>query len=166
MALDDRRLNKMLTETGQILSTAIREIDGISLNEKQDEVLYKSFNPGHEVNKWVRSDSSHFMWTLHYLEKLSDEYKYRKGELQKTSGLIPILKKLLPKVEEQIGPTRRVQQFCNYAKNKKLGLDFTNSDVETAYKKYLIARWNDDMPDYQLKWTKRGKPDWMKVIKE
>ena len=153
-ALDDRRLNKMLTETGQILSTALHLMD------LYDPNLFKPFNPGHKINKWVAKSSSNYCWTLQYMKELADEYKYRKDKEQASARLIPILEQAMIEVEDKKEPASKVQEFCNYAKNKSKDLDYTHMQAHDAYKFYMIKRWLSD--DKKPKWTRRQPPNFFK----
>lgn len=156
-ALDDKRLNKMITETGQLLSTALHELD------LYDPNLFKPFCPNHTVAKWVRKNPTRYWWTVRYFKRLCDEYEYRKDKKQASQRLVGILERALDGVEDKFGQiaTSNIDlSFCNYAKNESLDLDYTDmSDTVLAYRKYMIERWNrDDDPT----WTDREKPEWTK----
>lgn len=75
-ALHDVHLNKMLTETGQMLCTCIRSVDDEFTNE-HDEVLYKSFCPNHPCNIWARDGFNNFLWLADLFFQMHLEYGYR-----------------------------------------------------------------------------------------
>lgn len=153
-ALDDKRLNKMILETAQLLSTAIRLKPELfpNLTEVDQSALYRPTHAGHGVSIWVRESYVNFDWTHALLYELLAEYTFRTEKLHGCGKIIDIL-----------GPTivfQPLKTFCNFARNKSLNLDFTSRPVHEAYKLYLNVRWDNDIRE--PKWTKRGMPEWRK----
>ena len=69
--LDSKRVNKMIIESAQQLSTALR-FYGAS-----DTRLYKSTHVNGGTSVWTRANISNFSWLYMHFCALCDEYKYR-----------------------------------------------------------------------------------------
>lgn len=142
--LDDKRLNKLILESAQMLSTAIHfHKDGI-------EGIYKSSYIHHPVTKWVHKTRANYNWTLQYMKSLwvEKQYRFPRGS-HKSALLIPIFEECNKYI-----PEGELTPFQNSAKNEKLGLDFTYMPVHKAYREYFLARLNMDKSP---KWTNRNK---------
>ena len=132
--LDDKRVIKMILESAQLLSTAIRYFN----IEHKD--LYKSTHVNHPSSVWVRQSKQNYMWTFNHYMALCNEYTNRYGKVHKSESL-----KYLLKEYSSVLPDIGLTDFANCARNKEHGLDYTNEDcVFTAYQKYLNARWETD----------------------
>jgi hypothetical protein len=142
--LDDKRVNKMITESAQIICTVLRT-DGIK------NLPFKSTHEHHPVTKWAGSSGANLWWLLRHHFALHAEWSHRFGKLH-ASGLS----------EEQTASvriTKEPQTFLNAAKSTIREVDFTwVEDVHQAYRLYLTARWLRDT--LQPKWTKRSAPGW------
>jgi len=144
--LDDKRLVKMVLETAQLLSTALR-VNGVDCVE-----LYKATHANHPVNVWVRNTRSNFLWTVEYGLRICDEYQHRYGRTHGSRSAVHAAAELYRYITD--GP---LEEFHNSARNLGKGLDFTSLPVVDAYRAYLVARWNTETP----RWTKRGIPSWL-----
>ena len=137
-ALDDLRLNKMILETAQILSTVLHHYK-TSMN------VYKATHVNHPCCVWARQNKSNYRWLYGHFVDLCDEKFYRTGKTHKSATLALMFAdgiKLLP--EGQQTP------FANCTPYKLI------SDVHAAYRATLIGKWiADKRPP---KWTKRQKP--------
>lgn len=139
-ALDDLRLNKMIIETAQLLSTAMRERGYIGND------IYKSTHVNHPCSVWTRESSENYRWLLLYMSDLVEERQIRTGKNHKSYEIFNTLcggTKLMPQ-----GP---LTPFANCSM-------FKNTNVLEAYKLTLITKWNNDKRP--PKWTKRDKPNW------
>ena len=139
-ALDDLRLNKMIIETAQLLSTAMR-VRGYT-----EDNIYKSTHVNHPCAVWVRENISNYSWTLLYLSDLVEERIRRTGKSHKTYEIYNALcagPKIMPKGE--------LTPFVNCSTYKDL-------EVLEAYKKCLIDKWAADIKP--PKWTNSNKPKW------
>jgi hypothetical protein len=136
--LDDKRLNKMILETVQILSTA--------LTIKGYTAPYRPTHKNHPCVKWVLESEANFNWLHSHGTELYNEFKYRFGRNHKSGE---ILKKIdIFETKEKITP------FVNCARNKTLGIDYSHiENTLEAYKMYLNDRWKKDkiIP----KWTNK-----------
>jgi hypothetical protein len=81
-ALDDLRLNKMIVETAQILSTAmhLRGYAGI-------DRIYKPTHQNHPCCVWARESSENYKWLLLYFCDLIEVRNNRTGKRHKTEEI-------------------------------------------------------------------------------
>jgi hypothetical protein len=136
--LDDKRVVKMILESAQMLCTAANELSGYHL------APYKSTHKNHPSNVWARTSLENFMWLHKHATALSTEYTHRYGKVHKSLGVLTELLELLPQFQHKF-PERGLTQFVNCARNKSLGLDYTNeADIHHAYRMYLNDRWETD----------------------
>lgn len=155
-ALDDKRLNKMLLESCQILSTAINECGG--------KAPYKSTHINHPSNIWSRKTLSNWEWLFKHAMTLNNTYYSRFKKEHKCKDILFDLLKM-----RQVIPFGEQTPFANCAANKSKGIDFKYIvDIEEAYRRYLVARWNTDTN--KPRWNKQvltdtflpqGAPEWV-----
>ena len=132
--LDDKRVRKMLLESGQLLSTAMR-VHGYSGDE-----VYKIAYKNHPSNIWTRATQGNYKWLLEHFRALCDEYTRRFGKTHASSALLPAFERGVSLI-----PVGERMPFSNNARNLTKGVDFTHeSDVTLAYKLYLSVRWEGD----------------------
>lgn len=134
--LDDLRVNKIILEAGQMLSTAAR----LHGPKEFESPLYRKAHPGHPCTKWVQTTRSNYEWCISYWVALNIEKKrrtnrahsawerFRKGEVfRRFASCIPD------------GP---LTPFANATRRVDLNIDFRHVVPTTlAYRKYLDARW-------------------------
>ena len=65
--LCDKHIPKMLLESAQMLSTALRQ------NGYEDDYLYKSAHPNHPMTKWVGNTRDNFIWAFRNADEISRE---------------------------------------------------------------------------------------------
>jgi Pyrimidine dimer DNA glycosylase len=139
-ALDDLRLNKMIIETAQLLSTAVRSHGSTSQ-------VYNITHLNHPCAIWARHSRENYSWLLDYMEQLVAERVRRTGRSHKSANLIPLLKS-----EAHLIPSGQFTMWPNCTAFKHI------EDVHEAYKTALIDKWlKDKRPP---KWTKANKPTW------
>lgn len=132
--LDDKRVVKMVLETAQMLSTALREC-----GYEGDEV-YKSTHKNHPCNVWARKTQQNYLWLLRHFRALCIEYTRRYDKIHKSSYLYPAFKSYAEFI-----PEGEMTEFANCARNQSVGVDYTHeSDVFKAYRLYLNDRWGLD----------------------
>ena len=148
IALDDKRVVKMVLESTQLLCTAINEHGG--------SAPYRSTHKNHPSAIWARESRANFQWLLDHGIALALEYTHRFGKIHKCIHV-------LMDIEEQdlveLMPEGGQTAFANCAAHKGLGLSFKHVEPTTdAYKEYLNQRWLTDkrVP----KWTNRNAPKW------
>lgn len=140
--LDDKRVVKMVLETAQMLSTAVRSV-GIDAG-------YKATHANHPCNQWVRESKQNFHWLYLHGIALADEYHTRYGKQHKSFPLIVELGQYANKF-----PSKGLTKFANCAANKQLGINYKDmQDVTVAYQLYLNDRWDNDKR--KPTWSGRG----------
>jgi hypothetical protein len=125
IALDDKRLVKMVLETAQILSTAYPGI-----------TTYKPTHSNHPCVAWANADITNARWLIEHGFALA--YEYSRRFCREHASRMPLLQLDLRLGQAAKQPTA----FQNCARNAALNLDFTTiSDTHAAYRAYLNARW-------------------------
>lgn len=141
IVLDDIRANKLILESAQMLSTAIRWHGG------GDDTIYRIAHPHHPCSLWTRRSRANFDWLVRHARALiSQQGNYH-------HKCFPIIKQC--EKHADVIPDGPLTPFANCAKNNKLGLDFTWLPVHEAYRNYLWYRWEEDT--IRLSWNKREK---------
>ena len=135
--LDDKRLNKMIVETAQILSTVIRK------HGYDSDVLYRPTHINHPCVKWAFSNCGYIKNLLfHYIK----EWQYRFGYVHKSYEVY---------VESL---SFSIRSNIKSRPPKVMPDEFKKGSTISAYKKYMKFKWdNDKTPP---KWTKRSRPKW------
>lgn len=80
----DKHVGKMLVETAQMLSTALR-LNGFDLG-------YKPAYVNHPMTVWVRSGAANYGWALDLADGLAAEFTHRFGREHKTAGVLEELR--------------------------------------------------------------------------
>ena len=75
-ALDSLRLNKMILETAQLLSTAYRYM-WLADGQAPHEDLYKVTHLNHPCSIWARKSAHYYVWLVSYFKALHDEWLHR-----------------------------------------------------------------------------------------
>ena len=135
--LDDKRLNKMILETAQLLSTAA--------NHYGVKTTYKPTHRNHPCTNWTKESQSNYYWLYCYWQCLITEYYIRFNKFHKCDELAKELyeaKDLLPK--------GKLTKWANCTTFKHL------EDTYEAYKQYLCFKWDNDKRP--AKWTNRETP--------
>jgi hypothetical protein len=151
LALDDKRLNKMVLETAQLLCSAI------NLEADAHVAPYKTSHATHPITLWTLSDIHHQRWLYQLGIAYGNEIIHRKGRKHSSHLVIEGLSFRWPELAKR-GRRLEDDEFFNGARHKKLGLDFTHLPVRKAYRSYLRARWPGDKR--KPVWTNREPPSW------
>mgnify|MGYP003342777915 CR=1 FL=1 len=111
----DKHVVKMILEYAQLLSTAHRVLDGVSivgksktgrkqtryvLSDDRDSVLYNATHLNHPSAKWTRHSACNYRWLFKLWIELMREYNYRYGKIHASARLIPHLKNLPKNIQE------------------------------------------------------------------
>ena len=83
--LCDKHVPKMLLESCQMLSTALRQ------NGYEDDYLYKSAHPNHPMTKWVGNTRDNFIWAFRNADEISREYYKRFGKVHKSTRILDFI---------------------------------------------------------------------------
>ena len=133
--LDTKRVNKMILESAQMLSTAMRE-HGYEGNN-----VYKSTHKNHPSNIWTRTTRSNYMWLYEHYRALALEYYQRRGHWHKSWQ---VLNESLLEGAKLI-PQGKLTPFANCAANKDKGVSYKHiENTVLAYQMYLGDRWDTD----------------------
>lgn len=148
IALDDKRVIKMVLESTQMLCTSVNEMGGIT--------PYKSSHKNHPCSVWARQNQSNFKWLLRHALALASQYRFRYGKTHKCNA---ILQDIDNSRACHLLPDGNMSEFVNCAANVSKGVCFKHvSDVTDAYRQYLNLRWTTDV--YKPTWTGVGMPVW------
>lgn len=160
--LDDKRLNKMILETTQIICGVFHK------RGYTQPIPYKPTHINHPAIKWADDN-----WTKEEGDLRNDRinWLYELGlaygdEIIKRRGRKHACHLVLEGLTLNFGDvlngyyTLEVDELFNGARHKGLGLDFTHLPTVEAYRAYLSARWPNDKR--KPVWTKRGAPSWYK----
>ena len=147
---NDRHVNKMILESAQMLSMAVR-LSGIDCG-------YKGTNPGHRCNAWVRRSLANWRWLRSLAFALGKEFdwRYRRKRQHKSLDVIETLPE--PNIPD-LGMTP-----FHLAMPKR----FYREDPVEAYRLYykVIKRQYKVRSKYgsarlvNHTWQRRGKPHW------
>lgn len=133
--LDTKRVNKMILESCQMLSTAINETGG--------QGIYKSTHKNHPSNVWARESYQNWLWLYHHMIALGMEYKRRRGKIHKSFRAF--ITSDIKRQAMQALPSKGLTKKPNCAANMSLGISYKDVDnIYKAYKLYLSDRWEND----------------------
>lgn len=131
-ALDDKRVNKMILESTQLLCNALR------FHGCDESWLYRSTHVNHPCSVWVRTNEQNYLWLCEHTEELINQYWETR---QKDHGCYRVWHRclghsgLIPEGER----TPFVECITSYP-------DMTDhGDIHTNYKHYLVYKWNTDV---------------------
>lgn len=131
----DKHCVKMVLETAQLLSTAVR-LSGIDYG-------YKSTHVNHPCSIWARQSLANFTWLKELGIYLGEEYSFRFGRRHKSSAVI----KNIPNIPGGNTLTDFAQAMPDKFKN-------TNNAI-AAYRDYYI-----NSKRHLLVYTNRCPPEW------
>lgn len=148
LALDDVRVNKMIIETAQLLSTAIRCSPGGDkiLNGE----LYAITHRNHPCAVWARESRDNFNWLYEHGTALAAMFRLKTYKIHACQRII---ENAIHHIH--VIPNSYSTPFVNCTPFKD------PKDTRTIYEKYrayLIDKWNNDIRP--PKWSGDNKPDW------
>lgn len=130
--LDNTRVVKMVLESAQLLSTALR-LKGVT-------EVYKVCHLNHPSSRWTRATLGNYLWVLEHFKALCDEFERRFGKVHKSKELLPVFE-----ANKHLINNGELQPFSNNARNLSKGVDYSHiEDVTMAYRLYLSKRWEMD----------------------
>lgn len=157
----DRHCIKMITEYGQILSTAHRVLDGIEsiglsksgrkqkiwkLSDYRDESLYKATHINHPSTKWTRHSLGNYLWLRDLWLALLEEYTHRYGKNHATGRLAKYL----------INPPKNIPHGSFEQPWRAMPDDFkVGKDSLQSYRNYYNGAKN-----HIARWKNREVPSW------
>lgn len=151
--LCDSHVRKQTTESGQILSTAIRTL--LKNNPVDFGNLCKSYNPNHPIMKWAGYSFENFHWLYHHYLALLQEFGFRTG---KVHGSI-----------QRLNDIRKFYYFLAQHKNTLFAHKEFKEPLCIKYEDCIIE--DDSVESYRTyyrkhklrfaKWTEREIPEWI-----
>lgn len=164
----DVHVNKMIVESGQMLSTVHRMLDGTmerrlsksgkvrvqywKLPDEREDILYKACHFNHPCTIWTRENCCNYTWHYKHFIALCNEYTYRTGKSHMTYEK---LGSILQKKPNNIPHDTEMTPFKLAMKSNPECM------LESAVDSYR-AFYQTKQSRFKMKWTKREKPEWFK----
>lgn len=139
LALDDKRVNKMIVESAQMLSTALWRYDA------WESGLYKPCYVNHPCNDWVRKSRKNFEWLCEHAFGLCYIYTSVFKREHKTEAVLKQAYYLQNKI-----PKGSLTEFANCTPYK---LFMDNRPVTERYRQYLNEKWSRESPTFRNRKT-------------
>ena len=163
--LCDKHVPKMIVESGQMLSTAHRMLDGTPIkrpsksgktiqtyytfDDERDNLYYLAVHKYHPCTTWTMHSKANYEWHYEHFHEMALEYQYRRnGKMHETFRKIGILLAKPPLNIKDRGLTEFAQAMSHYPQCK-------DPDPVTAYRNY----YHQAKPFAKWEW-KRKAPDW------
>lgn len=145
--LDDQRLNKMIVESCQMLSSALHYY---GLDDRT--LVYKDSYTNHPCTVWTRGSYQNYDWHCELLAAMLNEYSYRFGKYHSGMQHLPVFNQNTIKM-----PEFGFWPFANCSLFKADG-------IHVAYQKTMVHKWKylDKFPT----WTKRDHPQFITIWKD
>lgn len=152
----DKHINKMVVESGQLLSVSHRIVDKIDEFHPLNNVLYRATHANHPSAKWTMESGSNYDWHYQHFVALCDEYTHRYKKKHLTDTKLRDILKNRPKNIPDIGLT----PF-------KLGMhlephQIIEGDMVETYRNFYMTKQDR----FNMKWTNREIPEWFKHNEE
>ena len=146
--LCDKHIPKMLLESAQMLSTAVRKYEEDTETTPLAEPIYKSAYPNHPMTIWVSETLGNFTWALDNAIWINNEYKLRFNKIHKS---YKVLKNI---IDFELNAHIPEGDFTEPP--QCMPDEYRDKDYVTAYRRY----YNTDKK-YFAKWEKgRQQPEW------
>lgn len=162
----NKHVSKMTVESGQMLSTAHRMLDGSlerrrsksdktavkywTLPDARESVLYKAVHMSHPCTVWTMQTRKNYEWHFQHFVALANEFTHRYGKQHKTYvDLVNYLKdppKNIPDGPLTLWPlAMKSNPECMFP--------------EDPVKSYRLF-YQTKQDRFKMEWTKRDTPDW------
>tara|TARA_Y100000389_G_scaffold48997_1_gene44583 strand:- start:3782 stop:4354 length:573 start_codon:yes stop_codon:yes gene_type:complete len=165
----DKHVVKMIVESGQMLSTVHRMLDGDvemrrsksgkrivkywKLKGYREDLLYKAVHMNHPCTVWSRESSSNYRWHYEHFIALCKEYTYRYGKVHRTEKLLGLELGLLPKNI----PVADYTPF-KLAMSSNPECMFPDDPVK-SYRMFYQTKQDR----FSMIWTGRSVPEWFQI---
>ena len=159
----DKHVVKMIVESGQMLSTAHRVLDGIEYTElsknnrrikrwklesqSMEKLLYKASFVGHPCTQWVMQSDKNYLWLAKHALELCREYTRRYGKHHKADDMLSLIRYRYP---ENIKKTNSITPFAQAMPD-----EYKTEDAVEAYRAYYLGE-----KTYFAKWQYSSTPLW------
>lgn len=147
--LPNRLVVKMVVESAQMLSTATRLLGEWSVFN--EITIYKTAQPNHPCNVWVRECSENYWWLFNHYLALGTEYTYRYHKAHKSMRLAGLLCECPAGIPFSKELTKPVQAMPDKYRAER---------VEIAYRRYCIDEKTINADGKEAVWTRRERPYW------
>jgi hypothetical protein len=153
---NDKHVVKMITETAQILCTALRKKNYI------EDWMYRITHQNHPSVLWVEKSWNNFAWTCELGLALSKEYSFRYNKIHKSEAILDKCVELLFD-NHQFDVTNLTKPALAMPE------EYHSDDPVKAYRDYYVgdkqfwSRTNKSTGETKhipFTWTKRNKPYW------
>ena len=152
--LCNKRTIKMILESAQMLSTAIRLTLDSSLYD--DKILYKATHQNHPCSLWVRESYENFIWLCRHAKQMNKNYRSISGKDHKSMDIIHYCERLSGRINYSI-----ITPFTNCTK------DFKNEiNVHDAYKKQMCKKWSEDKTPPKFTYSGKTPEFWSNYLEE
>lgn len=140
-AMCDKHVVKMVLETAQLLSAAVRKLSPSNVPTSAYAVTHQN----HPCTKWASESLANFNWLRELGLAIGREYTYRYGKIHKSSLVIADM----PVFETDSHITKFAQA---------MPFEFKSMDAVVAYRRYyeLVK-----LTSIEVTYTKRQPPDWL-----
>lgn len=151
-ALDDKRVNKMVSETAQMLSTALRRHHKVSDTDIAWVVLYKSAYEKHPCTLWAGDTRSNFAWLCRHGLALCEVYQDVFGREHKSKIVIRLAQSWIKKI-----PSGDFTEFADCTEFQHR----SDLPIIKRYQMFMNLKWKV-RDEEQPTWRKRNPPTWKK----
>lgn len=162
----DKHVVKMILESGQMLSTTHRVLDG-TLSQRispagrkltyyehsMDDILYKAVHVNHPSTLWTRESKANYQWHYDHFIGLCDEYTYRYDKVHTTFKKLGEFLQTPPVNIPDIGETT-----FKLAMGANPECIVPNDPVQ-SYRNFYMTKQDR----FKMVWTKREIPEWFNV---
>lgn len=153
-ALDDKRVNKMILESTQLLCNALR------FYGCDENWLYKPTHKNHPCSVWAKENNKNWIWLYDHTGDLFDEFCKIKLR-EKDHGCYSVWYKLLDHYN-YIPKSNFMTPFAQCITPYEGMIDHGN--VYDNYKHYMVHKWNNDKR--KPTWGNRNLPNWLVQTKD
>lgn len=159
--LCDKHVGKMIVESGQMLSTAHRLLDGIpekrpsksgktvqtyyTFGDNRDELYYLAVHKHHPCTVWTMESKTNYEWHYEHFRAMANEFEYRRNKSHATWQKLGVMLSMPPKNIPDAGLTEFAQAMNHYPDCKVKG------NAVQAYRNYYhaakpFAKWEWGRP--------------------
>ena len=173
----DKHVPKMIVESGQMLSTAHRMLDGqltkrpsksgktmvkywdlyLGADDLEAELLYyKAVHTGHPCTVWTMESTSNYRWHWEHMKALCDEYTYRYSTEKDPYKTHKTQRELLWPLQS---PPRNIPEGPMTPFKLAMKSNPECIALEDPVKAYR-AFYQTKQARFKMVWTKREQPEW------
>jgi len=167
----DKHVPKMIVESGQMLSTSHRMLDGIMErrrsksgktmvkywrmeNQYYETTLYSAVHAHHPCTVWTMESSENYKWHYEHFLALCDEYTYRYGKTHKTDRVLRDILSIMPVNMPQ------KNELTEFKLAMKANPECMFPDPVKSYRLFYQTK----QERFKMVWTKRNRPEWFNNV--